>query len=462
MAISIDYNTNIIFVPKTYTQFVSIDPQTGLEIRQISLTTFAQDLADLQDDPEGAWAPTAFQYTAPISVGGVQLAPVVVILSPYIVEFEDGQYAVQLNGANTNVQDKVVVNQVSIRPNNSAGLTFSDSINSQSFTGAMVWVDSIDGEAGTQFPRGTPPNAVNNVTDAITIAIREGLHKFHVGGSFVATGNVGIDRYYITAQTPADGVITASNLLVDDSGFERISIGGSISGYGAFYQCFLGEASPFTGVQGIFQSCIIKGNITLDASATMPIIFTDCSSGIAGTSRPILNCNSTAAGINFRRYAGGLAVTNFNNASGSMTLDLMGADVSIDSNTCTAGELVVRGNGRLTDENGNLIANGDSVINGGLSIRNLTIFNGNVDATAVVDNTAIAEAVWNQLTANNVTPSSTGTALNEIIAKLMELWQIQGLDSSNPLTITETQRVAGTVDLAISGDGETTSIVTRQ
>ena len=120
--ITIDYSTYIINVPKLYTQFVSTDPQTGLEVRSMDIVQFAKDLYDVQDNPEGAWATTAYEYTAPKDVGGVQLAPVVLILSPYIITFEDGQYAVNLAGANSNIADVSNVNQVSIRSFNSAGL----------------------------------------------------------------------------------------------------------------------------------------------------------------------------------------------------------------------------------------------------------------------------------------------------------------------------------------------------
>lgn len=45
--------------------------------------------------------------------------------------------------------------------------------------------------------------------------------------------------------------------------------------------------------------------------------------------------------------------------------------------------------------------------------------------------------------------------------KLNELHKIQGLDAANPLTITPSERNAGTVNLDVSGDGENVTIVTR-
>jgi hypothetical protein len=358
MAITIDYNTYIINVPKLYTQFVSTDPQTGLEVRSMDIVQFAKDLYDVQDNPDGAWATTAYEYTAPKDVGGVQLAPVVLILSPYIITFEDGQYAVNLVNGNTNIQDKVTVNQVSIRPSNSVGNTFSDAINSQSFEGAQVWVDANDGLPGITFPRGTPPSEVDNMADAITIALRENLQLFHFRGTLSVSGDTGVYRYGILGTTPVDSIIIATALEVDLCTFEKCAIVGSVTGRGSYQNCSIGKTLGLTGVEGLFDNCEIAGNITLDALATEPIVFKDCISAIAGMVKPGLNCNGTAAGINFRRYAGGLAITNFNNPAGTMTLDLMGSEVSINSTNCTNGVIVARGVGRLIDDLGNNIPSG--------------------------------------------------------------------------------------------------------
>ena len=41
------------------------------------------------------------------------------------------------------------------------------------------------------------------------------------------------------------------------------------------------------------------------------------------------------------------------------------------------------------------------------------------------------------------------------------LSKLEGLDGSNPMTVTPTTRVTGDIDLAITGDGETSTVVTR-
>ena len=46
--------------------------------------------------------------------------------------------------------------------------------------------------------------------------------------------------------------------------------------------------------------------------------------------------------------------------------------------------------------------------------------------------------------------------------KLGELYQLNGLDINNPVVITETSTITGDIDLVISGNAETLSVITRQ
>ncbi len=123
MAISVDWPTKVITVPKAYMTLISSSP---FEIRQLNINTFRLDLKNLEDDVEGQVWPTTHFHNAAVEVGGVTLARVFGIINGYTVTFEDGAYAVNLTGANSNIGDVVNVNSVSIRASNSAGLTDLD------------------------------------------------------------------------------------------------------------------------------------------------------------------------------------------------------------------------------------------------------------------------------------------------------------------------------------------------
>ncbi len=116
MAINITWATKTINVPQADLTLVSGN------IYELDLNSFRKILNNLQDDVEGMPFETTHNHTPPLQVGGLALARVVEIINGYTVTFEDLQYAVNLIGANTNLQDVANVNQVSIRSGNTAGL----------------------------------------------------------------------------------------------------------------------------------------------------------------------------------------------------------------------------------------------------------------------------------------------------------------------------------------------------
>ena len=132
MAISIDWNTKVIFVPRNDLTLVQSNPT---EIRNMDLNWFRLQLKDIEDSAVGMNFPDTHRHNTEVSLGGLTYARTLEILDPYTVTFEDGQWAVNLIGANSNVGDKANVNQVSIRPQNSAGMTSSPAIEYSSFNG---------------------------------------------------------------------------------------------------------------------------------------------------------------------------------------------------------------------------------------------------------------------------------------------------------------------------------------
>ena len=116
MAISINWATKVINVPQAYLE------NLGGGVYELNVDTFRLDLKDIEDDSEGMPFTNTHIHNTEVTLGGVTFARVFEIIAPYTVTFEDGQYAVNLVGANNNISDKTNVNQVSVRANNSAGL----------------------------------------------------------------------------------------------------------------------------------------------------------------------------------------------------------------------------------------------------------------------------------------------------------------------------------------------------
>ena len=120
MAISINWGNSVISVPKADLTFLG-----GTEY-ELDLNAFRLELKDLEDSDLGMANLKTHNHNTEVTVAGVTLARVIIILAPYTITFEDGQYSVDLTGANSNVADVLNLNQVSVRSFNTAGFVNTD------------------------------------------------------------------------------------------------------------------------------------------------------------------------------------------------------------------------------------------------------------------------------------------------------------------------------------------------
>jgi len=116
VAISINWGTKVISVPQSYLT------NLGGGIYEMDINQFRLDLKDLEDSADGMPFTKTHDHNPEVTVAGVTIARVVRVLAPYTITFADGQYAVNLVGANSNIPEVTNVNQVSVRSFNTAGL----------------------------------------------------------------------------------------------------------------------------------------------------------------------------------------------------------------------------------------------------------------------------------------------------------------------------------------------------
>lgn len=116
MAISINWGTKVIYVPKSDLTLISGS------LYELDVNQFRLDLKNLEDTEEGMAAPTTHNHNKEVTLAGTTYARAVEIINGYTVTFEDGQYTVRCVGANHNIGDVKNVNQVSLIVNNAAGL----------------------------------------------------------------------------------------------------------------------------------------------------------------------------------------------------------------------------------------------------------------------------------------------------------------------------------------------------
>jgi len=336
--ISIDWDTYTIHIPKLFSAQIQTVPS---EVRSMDLNLLRIALKDIEDSAVGMAYPDTHSHNTTIEVGGVILSRVIAILEPYTITFEDGPYAINLVGANSNVGDRVNVNQVSVRSANSAGLQDLSTLLASAYQGRVV-LDVANGQSGTTRPIGTVGAPSNNLPDTRVILDTEGLAVVRVQGPLtIDTGDFS-DGIVFEGQNPVSGSVVIQDLAnVNSCEFRDLSVTGVVDNDNVFKNCLV---SNVTSYDGTLKECGIAGSVSLggEGDTTMEACYT-----ISGTAT--INIGS-GSGLNLSLYSGNLNLAN-KTGTDPTVVDMASGIVSIDS-SCISGTIEVRGNGTLIDNSG--------------------------------------------------------------------------------------------------------------
>jgi len=250
-------------------------------------------------------------------------------------------------GANHNLSDVRVANQVSIIVNNAAGLISNAAIEYSSFNGG-VSVDETSSITGTTFPAGTPRAPVNNLTDAMLIVATRGFTTIFIIGDMTIDAGGDYDNMIFVGESISRSVLTISAAAsVANCEFYDATITGTLDGDAMLNHC---RVLALNYVYGTIESCMIgPGTITLGGNEEAHLL--DCWSGVAGSGTPVVDCGGSGQDLAIRNYNGGVKLINKTGAADKISIDLNSGHVILDS-TVTVGEIVVRGVGHLTNNSG--------------------------------------------------------------------------------------------------------------
>lgn len=225
---------------------------------------------------------------------------------------------------------------------------------------------------------------------------------------------------------------------------------------------------------------------------------------VMGDKGALLSATTTISGTSSNTFAMAMglaaqsAITGSGTISGSLSLVIQLACNILASGTVSAslvGKLEMAaslsGSGDITSSL-KLLAFCVSEITGSGTVTGT--FKGNASLSADISSSStlspenLAAAVWNSIAASFNTAGTMGNKLNSaasagdpwgttlpgsylsteaggILAQIQtlvdELHKIQGLDASNPMTVTPNSRTAGAINLQITGDGENLTQVER-
>lgn len=334
-----------------------------IEVRQLDIIDLRAFLRDVEDNDDGMPQPVTHNFVESKNIGGVILSPIVELLYPYTITFEDGQYAVNIVGGNSNFADRVNINNVGVRTANSAGLQDLSTLLSAAYNNE-VCVDVLNGQSGTTSPLGTRATPVDNFPDAVVIAQRESISTVRLLRSATITGTTNLSGLRIIGDSAVNVAVTIdSSADVTSCAFEDLTITGTMDGMNEFFRCNIGDINYVNGF--IFQ-CALNGTITLGGNAQASIL--DCWSNVAGGGGgqfARVDMGGSGNSLALRNYSGGLDLLNYS-GGGAVSMDFASGRLIVEP-TVTAGEVTVRGIADVTDNSTGTAAVLDGTVNQSLS-----------------------------------------------------------------------------------------------
>lgn len=338
----------------------------------------------------------------------------VTILPPFVCQFAAGAIPFKTSNGNL-LADFVDSPGAIVQINNAVGATLFNSpdIEYSSFGGGVT-IDVLNGTSGMVFPTGTPRQPSNNMTHAHMILEERGFEIFYIRGNLTITS--GEHPHIYVGQGMAHSTIMIGGTAdVHDAEFRDCMLMGTLNGA---VEIERGHLMNVTNFLGSARQTMLQGTIALGGNAgTGPhgnsAHFLSCYSATPGTTTPTIDMGGDGYALAMRAYTGGVRITNKNGPE-EVTIDLLSGQVVVDD-TVTGGTILLRGTGKWT--NRDEYAGGANVIDELVNSREVS-----------------------------------------------ELHKIAGLDFGNPVTITPTRRATsdGSIDITISGDGVTQSVLTRQ
>jgi hypothetical protein len=248
-----------------------------------------------------------------------------------------------------------------------------------------VFIDTINGTPGTDLGIGVPTNPVNNIADAFTIAVRDKLLGFSVRG--VVLLDRAVTGWAFKATVTGQGTVDFNSQVTSGCTFNGLIITGDAAG-GSINAAYC-HILTLTNVHGSFNQCALNSLFTPGDDTTTTLAY--CYSNVPGSGTPVINLGVLQSdNLQVRAYSGGLELQNIDVPTQKVSVDMISGHLKLHS-SCTAGEVVARGLGKITDDSGP-----------GLTLDKAGFIDGNTYPTL------IANSVWDVPTIDHRDAASIG------------------------------------------------------
>jgi hypothetical protein len=252
--------------------------------------------------------------------------------------------------------------------------------------------------AGTDYPIGAPFKPSDNVTDAVAIiAAQVQPKKMFILGDATLTGTTpDLAGYEFVGDSRSKTTLTINpSANIDGVEIQKATVTGTLDGNSKLVDCTI---SALNYINGTIERCSLSaGVITLGGTGQASFLW--CDSGVAGVSTPIIDCGGSGIALALRHYSGGVTLRNKTGAE-SVSIDLDAGQVILE-NTVTNGTIVVRGDGKVVDINGDIIKSGT--------------WNGATIVNETTNKDLFAEAMWAALVSANVDVNSFGELAKRVL-----------------------------------------------
>jgi hypothetical protein len=236
--------------------------------------------------------------------------------------------------------------------------TTGRSIGIQQFSGA-VHVDPTSGISGTTFPNGTERNPVDNMTDALAIALANGITTFNFHYNTTITGGT-YQGYTFIGRGRHSPTLTISNAVMLYCQFKEIKITGT---FGA--NSIIG--TYFCALEDVYDICIqayesiFYGTITLtNGLGSNESNFYTCTDGVPGIGIPDIQLN-TCDTLGIWNWNGGIRLSNISTVDTEITCMIAQGRLWVD-NTCVEGDIIVKGLADLRGTTGGTTIDSEGLI----------------------------------------------------------------------------------------------------
>lgn len=213
--------------------------------------------------------------------------------------------------------------------------------------GGEISIDIANGEAGSAWPIGTQRYPVNNLADALAIAVARKIDTFLVHGTITIGATDVIDGYtFLGHEGWGPKIVFTAGCSANETAYKYMELEGELSPGDTLLveSCTIasGGLINFNGVMNLVN--LAQGTeISVDVWANI----IEGSAGGEPTNEPELMLNSSA--VTVTKYTGNLKVKGKTGANRT-TIEGAGINLIIDS-TCTGGTIQLLGHGHLEADN---------------------------------------------------------------------------------------------------------------